>query len=102
MFLAACSYMLSPIIAVLRKNGIPFHNPYRRSNGFWNPLRLGSSGSSANRILALLAAHPDYGGAHRPWTYGELAWLVRMAGRDDILKPGAAQTITRIASPRRR
>jgi DNA helicase-2/ATP-dependent DNA helicase PcrA len=97
MFLAACSYMLSPIIAVLRKNGIPFHNPYRKSNGFWNPLRLGSSGSSANRILSLLAAHPDYGGAHRPWTYGDLgSWSEWLAG-DDMLKPGAAQKMNSIA-----
>ena len=37
MFLASCAYMLRPLIAVLRKHGIPFHNPYRKSNGFWNP-----------------------------------------------------------------
>jgi hypothetical protein len=35
MFLASCSYMLRPLIQVLRKQGIPFHNPYRKSNGFW-------------------------------------------------------------------
>ena len=44
MFLTSCGYMLRPIIAVLRKHGIPFHNPYRKSNGFWNPLRHGSRG----------------------------------------------------------
>lgn len=94
MFLAACSYMLSPIIAVLRKNGIPFHNPYRKSNGFWNPLRLASSGSSANRILSLMTVHLDHGGAQRPWTYGELAsWTEWMQGTS-VFKPGAAQRIT--------
>ena len=41
MFLASCSYMLQPVIQVLRKNAIPFHNPYRKANGFWNPLRMG-------------------------------------------------------------
>ena len=30
MFLASCSYMLQPLVAVLRKSGIPFHNPYRQ------------------------------------------------------------------------
>ena len=44
MFLASCSYMLRPLIQVLRKQGIPFHNPYRKSNGFWNPLRAGKRG----------------------------------------------------------
>jgi DNA helicase-2/ATP-dependent DNA helicase PcrA len=93
MFLTACAYMLTPVIAVLRRNGIPFYNPYRRSNGFWNPLRLASSGSSANRILALVAAHPDYGGDLHLWTYGDLAsWTEWLAG-DHILKPGAAQKI---------
>jgi hypothetical protein len=46
MFLASCSYMLKPLIQVLRKSGIPFHNPYCNSNEFWNPLRLGRRGST--------------------------------------------------------
>ena len=43
MFLASCSYMVRPIVTVLRKYGIPFHNPHRKSNGFWNPLRTAQS-----------------------------------------------------------
>jgi superfamily I DNA/RNA helicase len=38
MILAPCSYMLEPLKAVLRKRGLPFHNPYRRKRGDWNPL----------------------------------------------------------------
>src|SRR5260370_28492978 len=52
MILASCGYMLRPLLKVLRKNAIPFHNPYRKSNGYWNPIRLGK-GSSARRVLAL-------------------------------------------------
>ena len=89
MFLAACSYMLRPVIQVLRKNAIPFHNPYRRSNGFWNPLRTGRRGSTANRILALLAAHPSSGDAHRPWTAGEFALWTEWLTAKGILKHGA-------------
>ena len=73
MFLASCSYMLRPIVAVLRKHGIPFHNPYRTSNGFWNPIRIGKRVSTASRILSLLVAHPEFGEGHRPWTNGDLA-----------------------------
>ncbi len=40
--------MLKPLVQVLRKNGIPFHNPYRKSNGWWNPLRIGKRASTAN------------------------------------------------------
>jgi DNA helicase II / ATP-dependent DNA helicase PcrA len=79
MFLTACSYMLTPLIRVLRKNAIPFHNPYRKVNGFWNPLRIGSSLSAANRILSFLIGHPEYGEGGRPWTHRDLAlwtdWL---------------------------
>ncbi len=72
MFLAACSYHLRPLIAILRKEGIPFHNPYRRSNGFWNPIRVGKRVSSAGRVLSLLVAHPAFSD-DRPWTNGDLA-----------------------------
>jgi hypothetical protein len=72
--------MLHPVLAALRKRAIPFHNPYRKSNGFWNPLRIGKKGSTASRILALLVAHPEFGEAQRRWTYGDIAlwadWLI--------------------------
>ena len=92
MFLAACSYMLQPLIQVLRKHAIPFHNPYRRSNGHWNPLRLGK-GSAASRILALLVAHPDYGGERHPWTYGDLARWSEWLRPTGILKTNAADRL---------
>jgi hypothetical protein len=89
MFLAACSYMLRPIIQILRKNAIPFHNPYRPSNGFWNPLRGGRRGSGVNRVLALLAAHAVSGDAHREWTGAELALWIEWLTAKGILKEGA-------------
>jgi DNA helicase-2/ATP-dependent DNA helicase PcrA len=92
MFLGSCSYMLRPIIAVLRKTGIPFHNPHRKSNGFWNPLRTASRQSAANRLLVLLAGHPGFGDGHRKWRFGDLAlwteWL-----RRDVVFPGVAEAI---------
>jgi DNA helicase-2/ATP-dependent DNA helicase PcrA len=95
MLLATCAYMLEPLIAVLRKNGIPFHNPFRRANGFWNPIRKGRSGSAANRVLALLAAHPAVGGAARPWTFADLALWAEWLAAKGVLKTGAK---TRLAS----
>jgi DNA helicase-2/ATP-dependent DNA helicase PcrA len=93
MFLASCSYMLRPLVAVLRKNGIPFHNPYRKSNGFWNPIRIGKRGSTASRILALLVAHPDYGADHRPWTHGDLAQWAGHLHAKGILRHGAKKQL---------
>ncbi|HWQ54654.1 MAG TPA: 3'-5' exonuclease, partial [Bryobacteraceae bacterium] len=94
MFLASCSYMLWNITQVLRKNGIPFHNPYRRTNGAWNPVRIGGRGSTASRIMALLVAHPDFGERHRPWTHGDLALWAEWLNAEGILKRGAKKRLT--------
>ncbi len=52
MVVASCTYMLAPLCAQLRARGIPFHNPYRPSQGAWNPLpRAGSAGTAA-KVLA--------------------------------------------------
>ena len=55
MFLTTCSYMLANLVKELRDSGTPFHNPYRRRNGAWNPLqkRRGQT-STADRVLAYL------------------------------------------------
>jgi DNA helicase II / ATP-dependent DNA helicase PcrA len=91
MVLAACSYMLRPLVAALRKEGIPFHNPYRKANGTWNPLRLGTKGSTPNRILSLLVAHPEYGDDYRRWTGADLAaWAEWLPAKDS---PEAAATL---------
>lgn len=92
MFLATCGYMLQPIVQVLRKNAVPFHNPYRRSNGFWNPLRMGR-GSSANRVLSLLVAHPHFGESSRAWTCGDLGLWVEWLHSEGVIKRGAKKKL---------
>ncbi|OFW36749.1 MAG: hypothetical protein A3J28_09265 [Acidobacteria bacterium RIFCSPLOWO2_12_FULL_60_22] len=99
MFLASCAYMLHPVIAVLRKNGIPFHNPYRKADGFWNPLRFERKGSCINRILSLLVAHPDFGQHHRAWTDGDLKLWVEWLNSKGILRHGAKAQIEKAADP---
>ena len=99
MFLASCSYMLRPIIAVLRKNGIPFHNPYRKSQWILEPLRTGSRQSAANRMLALLTGHPGFGAGHRDWKRDDLVlwveWLRRRCSQDR--RDGGSPTMPRHA-----
>jgi DNA helicase-2/ATP-dependent DNA helicase PcrA len=85
MLLVSCAYMLHPVIAVLRKWGMPFHNPYRKSNGFWNPLRPGSKGSAVNRILSLLR--------HDSWTHRDLKLWTEWLNPIGVLKPGAKALI---------
>jgi superfamily I DNA/RNA helicase len=55
MFLASCSYMLFPLIACLRRAGLPYHNPYRKQAWKWNPLQtIRGSTTSADRLLAFV------------------------------------------------
>ncbi len=93
MFLATCSYMLQPLIAVLRKNGIPFHNPHRKSNGFWNPLRADSRKSCVHRLNRLLVGHPGLLEQYRPWRFGDLALWSEWLREGDVLMPGALKAI---------
>lgn len=38
MLLASCGYLLNHVKTVLRKEGLPYHNPYRSTRGDWNPM----------------------------------------------------------------
>lgn len=69
MFLASCGYMLDMLKHELRRQGIPFHNPYRRSRGDWNPLRASRGVSSSERLIAYLAAEKWSGQALNRWLH---------------------------------
>jgi DNA helicase II / ATP-dependent DNA helicase PcrA len=88
MFLASCSYMLEPIVAVLRRNAIPFHNPYRKANGYWNPLQIGRR-STVRQVLSLLVGHPDHGEHHRTWKCGDVALWADCLPTNGILRKHA-------------
>ena len=74
LFLSTCSYMLTPVLKVLREQGIPFSNPYRRRRRDWNPLlKVKNQQNAATRVAAFLAAlwRPDM-----QWTVEELLlWM---------------------------
>jgi DNA helicase II / ATP-dependent DNA helicase PcrA len=89
MFLGACSYHLHPLVKVLRDEAIPFSNKYRRSNGAWNPIRTGSHGGAVNRIMSLLAQHPDLGEDARAWKLDDVALFAGWLSSKGILKRGA-------------
>ncbi len=89
MLLATCAYMLQPVIAMLRKEGIPFHNPYRKSCGLWNPLHQGRKESPANRILSLMGQQPH--------TYGQLKRWTEWLNPNGVLRPGAKALIDGVA-----
>lgn len=98
MVLATCGYMLDPLKHALRRIGLPFHNPYRRKRGDWNPLGGNGRGvSSVERLLAYLA--PDermLGDAARLWTGEDVrAWshVVKLTG---AFRRGAKEAIKKL------
>lgn len=82
MILASCGYMLNPVLKELKRQGIPFHNPYRTNHGGWNPLRAG------RRLLSFL--HPQsetWGDEVSMWTWGDLwAWMEPMQAQGYMVR----------------
>jgi len=99
MLLGACSYMLSPFTTMFRKEGIPFHNPYRKANGAWNPLRLGSQGSTASRVVSLAIGHPGYGVGHRLWSKLDVAHWMEVMKAEGFFQRGKKGQLARAAKP---
>jgi len=86
MILASCSYQLQRMISNLRRDGLPFHNPYRRSNGAWNPLaRRKGSTSTADRLLAFML--PEAGSEDFPlWSPRQLSMWVELIKTKGVLQ----------------
>lgn len=94
MVLASCSYMLDPIRHGLRDRGIPFHNPFRKSRGDWNPLQASRGISTSARILSYYKPDPSVWGDEADWWTGNdlRNWtdLIRAKG---LLKFGSKKII---------
>lgn len=93
-FLASCSFFLDPLKRQLRDWGMPFHNPYRRTRGDWNPLhtKAGTIGAS-ERVLAFgkVARGESW------WTYRDLwAWAGCLES-DGVFRHGAKTDMRRKA-----
>lgn len=88
MFLGACGFHVSPVVKALRDRGIPFHNPYRRRRGDWNPLgRHGKGTSTADRIAAFLEGDTKY------WTPLQLQYWIPLLESKGVLSGGAKKTV---------
>ena len=94
MFLTACSYHLrTSIIPLLKEHGIPFWNPYRVTQGEWNPLR----GSKRDMLAAYLEPDgPELGGM-RFWSAQQLARWSASCAFEGLLRRGARTRIEELA-----
>lgn len=86
MVLASCGYMLNPVVGALRDAAIPFHNPYRITQGAWNPL------NAAKRLLAFLRPSKEaWGDEARLWTWEEVRqWMDPMLAKGVITRGSKA------------
>lgn len=93
MILASCSYMLPPIVEELRHRGIPFHNPFRRTRGDWNPLRR-AEGSIQNRVRCYW-----HGASMNPpvWTAHQMKMWMDLIRTNGVLKRGVKSFVEGVA-----
>lgn len=80
MFLALSAYLVAPIEGELRRQGIPFHNPYTPR---WNPLAGGAGISTARRILAFLDRD----------SIGDLKLFAPLLAADGVLRRGGKKRL---------
>lgn len=104
MVLASCAYMLDPVKHELRERGLPFHNPYRRTRGDWNPLKPAAAGqvSSKDRLIAYLTLDErdglGFGDLSRPWTGEDVRRWAHVVKKQGIFIRGAAAAIDALPS----
>jgi len=94
MILAACTFMLPPIINEMRDEGMMFHNPYRKSQGAWNPLSA-AKGSASARLALYWKTDPT--GLSPEWTHRELELFTGVIKTKGVLKRGAKKQIAALA-----
>lgn len=82
MVLGSCWFVVAPIVAALKRKGIPFYNPFRVDDGRLNPLR------AARRLLDYL--QPDeatYGEERGPWTWKQLwSWIEIVEAKGNLVR----------------
>jgi len=104
MILATCSYMVRPIVQVLRKRGIPFCNPWRTRRGDWNPLYASRGVSMADRVIDFLIndkysfpEDPKSGRKrHMMWTPQELKSWCKVLKSRGLLRRGVKTELNAI------
>ena len=101
MFLGSCSYMLRPLIKLLREEGQPFANRYRSSRSDWNPLKPERGVSTANRIMAYLKPSFEHWGEDTGmWTEYDCSLFAPLL-KAEVMHKGAKKRLTGDVDDRR-
>ena len=90
MVIASCGFVLYELIATLKRLAIPFHNPYRPSQGLWNPLgRAKDKVMPVDRVMAFLAPDPEtFEGEAREWDSSDLKKWMKPLKAKGLLRKG--------------
>lgn len=96
--LTAANYMLGTVIGELRRQYVPFHNPWRRHEKRWNPLGAVARGqvSASDRIAAWLG--PSVRADGTAWSLEELQRWSSVVSAGAALARGAKAEIARADS----
>ena len=95
MVLATCNYILLPLIKRLRREGIPFHNPYRPENAMWNPLsRSKKKVMPTDRLLAFLKLDENtWGSSAGDWDGSDINKWMSILRQEGLLERGVKSRI---------
>lgn len=93
MVLASCSYMLSPLIKLLREAGLAYANPWRTSRRDWNPLHVARGVSSTQRLFAYLAPQERYREDPHMWTWEEVMHWGYPLATEGVFHRGAKKAL---------
>lgn len=94
MFCASCGFFLPPLLAELRRRGVPFANPWRTRRGDWNPLRPGRGISMSQRLASFLRPDtPSFGSEAAYWTATDVKRWTQVIKSSGVLYRGAKRQI---------
>ena len=98
MALATCHYMLRGLSKELKALGIPFWNPFSKTNTAYNPLMPASGVGGRDRLLSFLVASQKVNGDRaRLWTARELMDWTSVCRSGGLLRHGAKVAIKKLA-----
>jgi len=94
MILASCGYMINYICSILRKYGVPFHNPYRPTHGGWNPLlSRKNTVSASDRLCAFLSPDNDHNGNVDRWSKEAMQRWIPLLTSKGLLRYGVKEMV---------
>ena len=95
MLLTSCGYMLQPLIQALRRDGVPYHNPFATNR--WSPLASATDKTATwQRIAAFLRPLDDSTDFLPRWTATEVRQWAPMLRADVMTRRGAKKDLTEL------